>query len=101
MIPTIGRKVWFFPSEEELEVQDAVRLSDQPFDATIVHVNGDGSTEWNAPSINIVYFDHAGSQFAYCAVMLALPDSEEAAILAAARSYCTWMPYQVSQAAKS
>ena len=101
MIPTIGRKVWFFPSDEELQAEDAVRLSDQPFDATVVHVNGDGRIE-GTHSINIIYFDHAGSQFAYGAVMLALPDSEEAATLTASGgSYCTWMPYQVSQAAKS
>ena len=100
MIPTIGRKVWFFPSEEELQAEDAVRISDQPFDATVVHVNGDGGIE-GTHRINIVYFDHAGFQFSYRGVPLALPGSEEAAILARRRSYCTWMPYQVSQAAKS
>ena len=100
MIPTIGLKVWFFPSNDELEVQDAVRISDQPFDATVVHVNGDGSIV-GTHSINVVYFDHEGSQFAYGLVMLARPSSEEAAIIAARGSYCTWMPYQVSQATKS
>ena len=100
MIPTIGRKVWFYPSAAETEGHALLRISDQPLDATVVHVNGPGLSE-GSHMINVVYYDHCGAQHIYHDAELLHPDDE----LAISRykssdsSYCTWMPYQVKQVA--
>lgn len=79
--PSIGRKVWYIPGSHHLEL---VRLSDQPFDATIVHVNSD-------TSINVVVFDHTGASLCYQNVPINVD-------LINPVGHCEWMPYQVGQA---
>jgi hypothetical protein len=76
--PTIGRKVWFFPSGPE----------SGPLDATVVCVHSDNL-------VNLVVFDHVGEMSAPRSVQLLQDDDTPYG-----GSYATWMPYQVGQAAK-
>jgi hypothetical protein len=90
MTPTIGRKVWYFPSEataiiHSMQVNDPIT----PMDASIVYV-------WHDNMINISVADHAGKMHAVHSVTLIPPGQ----IGAEGRDYCMWMPYQVKQAAK-
>lgn len=80
--PTIGRKVWYRP----LGYSEGAVDSNQPFDATVVHV-------WSDICVNLVIRDHVGNQFTKTSVSLA-QDRE------AQPGECEWMPYQKGQAAR-
>ncbi len=87
--PTIGRQVWYYAgSVPDISSQ---ALSDQPFAATVVHVNED-------ETINVLVLDHIGkSHFVSgCPLVQNLTSCDINAVCA----YCTWMPYQVAQAEK-
>lgn len=86
--PTIGRKVWYYPSDQDLAVTQ--RLGDQPYDASVVFVHGDRM-------VNLVVWDHIGMFFSRTSVQL-LQDGDPA--VGGGISYCEWMPYQKGQAAK-
>jgi hypothetical protein len=78
--PTIGRVVWFYPSEH--------KEGDQPCSAQIAYVHSD-------TCINIGYFDHNGNAKQATSVTLFHGEGERP------KSYfCEWMPYQVGQAKK-
>lgn len=83
--PTVGRKVWFYPQEED--VAEGVDYRDQPLDATIVYVHG-------VSLVNLQVLDASGNAWKFENVIL-LPEE---------RPYdfpvrcVTWMPYQLSQA---
>jgi hypothetical protein len=87
--PTVGRKVWYRPSQFDQSGEGMmVTNSDQPLDATIVAVASD-------EIINLVVFDAVGKQF----VRLSTPLMQEGAG-STAGGYAEWMPYQVGQAKK-
>lgn len=78
IIPTIGRRVWFWEQATQ----------SHPFDAGIAYVHSDNM-------INISHADHNGVMWSKTSVPLW--DGEGARPQA---FYCEWMPYQKDQAAK-
>lgn len=84
--PTIGRVLWFFPTDEYA----GYRLDNkQPFDAHVCYVHNDRL-------INIVYFDHVGQCYpAQSAILVQEGDPKPEG-----QGWCEWMPYQVGQAKK-
>lgn len=86
--PKVGRKVWVFGAP------GAVLDMTQPFDGTIVFVNG-------APYVTVAYRDHCGVQFAQ---QLPLRDpqpgysSHDVAETHDGVPRAVWMPFQVGQA---
>lgn len=87
--PTIGRKVWFWPSGlTHILGARLVNLSpEQPMDATVVYVHGERL-------VNLLVLDHSGVPFAVPNVPLRQPSDDTAPEAA----HCVWMPYQVGQA---
>lgn len=84
MKPTVGRKVYFYSTAGHRAACDAG--TDQPFDATIIFVQGDDS-------VNIMATNHTGDMQPILGVMfqglgMAVPNGAHAA----------WMPYQLVQA---
>ena len=78
--PTIGRVVWYHPSDAEPEITHA---------ATVTYV-------WSDTCINLAIFDSNGKIYAETSVLLfqgkgARPSSK----------FAEWMPYQQGQAAKT
>lgn len=94
--PSIGRKVWFWPEQEDLDagvvVLDATNYGPyhQPLDATIVYVHGESL-------VNLYVLDHEGTAWTFEKVIL-LP--EDRPIEFPVRCV-TWMPYQLEQAKKA
>lgn len=102
--PTIGRRVWYWPSDEEHGVGTAalagnltttepvllVATREQPCDAGIAYVHGDRM-------LNLTVADHNGVMHSRCWVPL-LQEGDQAPPEGVA--YAQWMPYQVGQAAK-
>lgn len=85
--PTIGRKLYYSASQDDLDDMEA--LSDQPFDATIIHVNSSGT-------LNLKVWDHTGNEFTETDVYLV--QAEEEGKVTAPFAY--WMPYQNKVAEK-
>lgn len=91
--PTIGRRVWFWPSDYDLgktSVQPPTVMTscgDQPMDAGIAFVHGDRL-------VNVTVADHLGKPHARTSVKL-LQEGDEPV---PGMSFCTWMPYQLGQA---
>jgi len=87
--PTIGRKVWYWPSKEMLAAH-GVKMSqvdpDQPLDATVVLVHTDRM-------VNLSAHDHMGNHCPLTSVVLRQPSDPKPQ-----GDYCEWMPYQVKQA---
>lgn len=86
--PTVGRKVWFRPSVNELRLSGMTVLKDAPLDATIIAVHSDDQ-------VNLLVVDAIGRIYTRTSVHLAqegeaVPD----------HSYAEWMPYQTGQAKK-
>jgi hypothetical protein len=98
--PTIGRRVWYWPSE--LEYAEAERLTkgeegvlgaqdrSQPCDAGICYVHDERR-------VNLTVADHAGLLHARRYVPLV---QEGDAPPPPGTAYAQWMPYQTGQAAK-
>jgi hypothetical protein len=81
--PTIGRKVWYHAPDEAIHSDDSL-----PLDATICYVHNDGL-------VNLRVTDQVGNSHPRPSIPLiqegdATPNG----------SYCYWMDYQISQAAK-
>ena len=76
--PTIGRQVWYYaPTTPDLAT---VALSDQPFAATVVHVN-DGT-------VNVLVLDHIGKpHFVPDCPMSQTTDHSD---VDSAAAYCGW-----------
>ncbi|MED5607793.1 hypothetical protein OSS47_28280 [Pseudomonas citronellolis] len=89
--PTVGRVVWFFPTAAYMRSRHLV-FSDQsqPLAATIVYVHNDRM-------VNLVVSDQSGAGFGVSSVELV----QEGVPVPAGSFYCTWMPYQKGQAAKT
>ena len=87
IIPTVGRKVWYSPSDSEME---GTKFGEQPFDATIVYVHNDRL-------VNLLVTDHDGFQYRVSnAPLLQYGDAPHPS-----GGHCYWMPYQTGQAAKA
>ena len=98
MNATIGRKVWLYLPSHMLS--GVAALGQEPFDATVCFVHSDGT-------VNVAAYDHFGRKIEDESMLGQLPlfkpnevpanfaDEEEVL-----EPYCTWMPYQVNQAAK-
>jgi len=84
--PTIGRVLLFWPEAASELTHD----SKQPLPALVTYVH-------SPTLVNIGGFDANGKPFARTSVRLVQPAEE----LPSYGGYCTWMPYQVGQAAKS
>lgn len=97
MTPTIGRKVWYWPLAVEIAAVVHVlegsggldpmeyAQSRQPWDATVVFVYDNGN-------VNVLVTDWIGNQTLRLDRNLSANDTDQ--------GHCTWMPYQVAQAAK-
>lgn len=89
IIPTIGRKVYFYDQMPEGDHSGMARYSnDQPFDATVIYV-------WGPSCVSLRVTDHAGVTHVRTSVPLRDPGEGDAH----GKEYtATWMPYQVGQA---
>lgn len=94
IIPTIGRRVWYWPSAYDCgnaaqQPASGVMEADavQPCDAGICYVHGERL-------VNLTIADHGGFMHRRCGVQL-LQEGDEIPI---GQAYATWMPYQVGQA---
>lgn len=93
--PTVGRKVWYRPSEQdrglttESKTMSLMKVGNpsQPCDATVVYVHSDRM-------VNLMVLDHNGYPHQRWSVPMVQPGDEPPA----AGFYCQWMPYQVGQA---
>lgn len=87
--PTPGRVVWFTPSRlaggAGLVHHDATK----PLAAMVCHV-------WNDRMVNLVVFDSNGDPHGKTSVQLLQDDDAKPEH----GYFCSWMPYQVGQAAK-
>ncbi len=83
--PTIGRKVWYHPSQEDLNEGAVQFTQNQPLDATIVYV-------WNDNSVNLLVIDHHGNGWRKSSV--AINNTEGAA------AWAEWLPDLFGQAKK-
>ena len=94
--PTIGRRVWYWPSDQDLGLSDAPPLSlmtasdrTQACDAGVCCV-------WGDRMVNLTVADHNGKMHSRCSVLLV----QEGDSIPSGQSYATWMPYQAAQAQK-
>jgi hypothetical protein len=87
--PTIGRKLWLYISTDKMP---GALLSNQPLDATVVHVNEDGT-------VNLCFFTHNGNNGFLPSIPLYDP-KESDSHMGGGNHYATWMPYQAAQAKK-
>jgi len=85
--PTIGRKVWYWPNENDIKIEYMESLdSAQPFDATVVFVH-------NLREVNLFVVDHNSNSYDRCGIPLIQPGDEKPD-----GGYCEWMPCQIGQA---
>lgn len=87
IVPTIGRKVWYWPINE---YGMRVHSLEQACDATIVYV-------WGDTSVNLKIVDHQGGEHVRTSAFLHQGEIENKP----SSSCATWMPYQAGQAAKA
>ncbi len=97
IVPTVGRKVWFYPGSgmwpagmQVFPGTDYDGGVQQPLDATIVYVHDDRL-------VNLRVIDHAGHAFPVRSVQLVQPGDE----CCGAGHRAEWMPFQVKQAGKA
>lgn len=86
--PTIGRRVWYWPSEHDLS-QEYMEQFDQSqaFDAGVVFVHSDRE-------VNLVVSDHNATSYDRLHIPLIQPGDEKPV----EGGYCEWMPYQIATA---
>lgn len=91
MVPTIGRRMYFFAATVFMEAVGLTSLREgDPFDAGVVFVNDDGT-------VNLQVTDHVGKTVHLGKVEVfgsANPDGPKG------NAWVEWMPYQKEQAAK-
>lgn len=91
--PSIGRRVWYWPSAYDCgkteHKPDTVMQADasQPCDAGVCYVHGDRL-------VNVTVADHNGHMHRRTSVQL-LQEGDEIPV---GQAYATWMPYQTGQA---
>lgn len=82
--PTVGRIVWFYPAGHS--------RNHQPWPAIVAHV-------WSDTCVNLAIFDSNGKPLEQPPTsVLLVQDNME---VPSGGNYCTWMPYQKGQAAKT
>jgi len=96
--PTVGRKVWYRPSEYDRTGIGAMNtVHGQPLDATIVAV-------WGDRMVNALVYDIMGKSFIKTSVTLMQGDTEDRIPRDKdgkdVGGYVEWMPYQIGQAKK-
>lgn len=91
IVPTIGRKVYFYDQAPERSSAQMQRYDDkQPMDATVIYV-------WGPTCVNLRVTDHAGVTHTRTSVPLRDPSDIDCH---GVEYFATWMPYQVGQAKK-
>ncbi len=93
--PTVGRRVWYWPSNTDLGIVDEPIITErmqafdanQPCDAGIAYV-------WSDRMVNLTVADHNGNMHRRCSVVLVQPGDERPN-----SAHATWMPYQVGSRA--
>ena len=92
MIPTVSRRLWFWPTTHCLDAPFRQLDPNQPCDAGVIFVHPDGR-------VNVIATDHRGIQAAFYNVEVRAADAprEENP----SEAYAQWMPYQAAQAAKA
>lgn len=88
--PTVGRVVHYTPRKDLSEGNGFAYYKGSPCAAIIAHV-------WTDRCVNLTVLDHDGQQHAITSVDLVQPGEGAPPN----GGYCTWMPYQVGQAAKT
>jgi hypothetical protein len=84
-IPTIGRRIWYWPETLEDDTAEGVCIDDnQPYDAGIIFVYSDGH-------VNLGVTDHEGNYFPKQDVVISDEEIPGCA---------QWMPYQEKKAAE-
>lgn len=91
MKPTIGRRVWYWPNGVTATDTTPFSIIDkaQALDAGVVYV-------WNDRMVNLDVTDHYGTHHRATSVPLLQPGEAPPT----SGGYCTWMPYQIGQAAQ-
>ncbi len=93
IVPTIGRRVWYWPSNDDIDhaYDPVLKVLDkaQAMDAGIVFVHDDRR-------VNLSVKDHYGKSFARLNVQLV----QEGDTVPVGCGYAAWMPYQKSSAAR-
>ena len=87
IIPTIGRRVWFWPVRNAGQFGFISHDEGTPMDAGVVYV-------WGDRMVNLDVTDHAGNHHSFTSVTLMQPGDEPPSD----GRYCQWMPYQIGQA---
>jgi hypothetical protein len=102
LVPTIGRRMYFFCSDGVLGAEDLTALdSHSPFDAGVIYVH-------DAQTVNVLVTDHEGNMVAVTHVhvrqesdaMVGSPDFGLWVDGELILYWVEWMPYQVQAAAK-
>lgn len=89
ILPTVGRKVWFFPNGcTNLHSYPHCIDKTMPMDATITF-------PWSDRMVNLQVIDHIGQVHAFNNVHLVQPADD---VYEPGTPYATWMPFQVGQA---
>ena len=90
--PTIGRRVWYWPSKDDLTGKKAMFQADpdQAFDAGVTFVAADGK-------VTLTVADHSGAMHRRESVRL-LQDDE---VATEGEAHAAWMPYQKQAAEKA
>jgi hypothetical protein len=89
ILPTVGRVVWFTPSRLTGDGRFAHIDGRKPLAAIVDHVFNDGL-------VNLAVFDSNGMSHSRTSVPLV----QEGEAMPEHGYFCSWMPYQVGQAAK-
>lgn len=90
--PTVGRVVWYWPSQHEIDARGiAVFDKAQPLAATVAMV-------YNDRLVNLSVVDHAGAQFRRTSVKLLQEDDERPHT--SEGPFAEWMPFQRAQHAQ-
>lgn len=88
IVPTIGRRLYYTPSQYDVTAGIQQLDTAQKLDAGIVFIHPDGT-------LTLSVTDHCGSQF----VRAAVPLVQEGETPPTEVGYAEWMPYQLTQAA--
>lgn len=92
ILPTVGRRVWFWPTTHCLD--NGFRQLDpkQPCDAGVIYVHPNGR-------VNVMATDHRGLTVAFYDVEIMPANHVQEGPPSA--PFAQWMPYQAAQAAKA
>lgn len=88
--PTVGRKVWYWPSDSDVQADGMTTMPGDPADATIIAVHG-------TRCVNLYVIDAMGQVYVKPSCLLIQPGDETPP----AGGFAAWMPYQVGQASKA